>query len=337
MNQTETDVSIIAEIGSVHDGSLGNARCLIDTAADAGASVVKFQTHIAEAETLREAPMPPYFRGEPRFEYFQRTAFTPAQWTELKAHCDERGIEFMSSPFSIEAVDLLERVGVARYKVGSGEMTNQPMLHAIGETRKPVILSSGMSSWQELDEAVAAIRRYHDRITLLQCTSAYPCPYERVGLNVMVQLRDRYGLPVGLSDHTLTIFAPIVAVGLGASVIEKHLTFSRRMYGSDARHSLEPGEFREMVAGIRAAAVMRAALVDKDAEAAGLREMKDIFEKSVVAVVDIAAGTTLTPGMLGVKKPGTGIPARRLHELVGRRTARPIPKDSMISEDALHA
>ena len=330
-------VCVIAEIGSVHDGSFGNAQRLIDTAAEVGADVVKFQTHLAEAETLRNAPAPPYFQGEPRFEYFERTGFTLEQWRQLKNHCDLRKIEFVSSPFSIDAVDLLERVGVARYKVGSGEITNTPMLETIGQTKRPVILSSGMSSWAELDEAVNVVLRHHDQITLLQCTSSYPCPYEDVGLNVMLALQERYRLPVGLSDHTLTIFAPIAAVALGASVIEKHLTFSRRMYGSDARHSLEPDEFREMVAGIRAVQEMLAAPVDKDATARRLQPMKDVFEKSVVAAVDIAPHATLTAEMLTVKKPGVGIPARRLPELIGRTTIKAIPKDTLLSEDVLNA
>ena len=330
-------VCVIAEVGSVHDGSFGNARQLVDVAAEAGADVVKFQTHIAEAETLRNAPMPPYFKGEPRFEYFERTAFTIEQWIELKAQCDDRGIEFMSSPFSIEAVQLLERVGVARYKVGSGEISNIPMLEVIGRTGKPVILSSGMSSWSELDAAIEVIRKYHDRIVVLQCTSAYPCSYGEVGLNVMLELQQRYQLPVGLSDHTLTIYAPVAAVALGAMMIEKHLTFSRKMYGSDARHSLEPEEFQEMVAGIRATELMVGVVVDKDAAAARLRNMKDTFEKSVVAAVEIPAGAMLTSEMLAVKKPGTGIPARRLPELIGRRTSRTIPKNTMIPKDALDA
>ncbi|MCC7109125.1 MAG: N-acetylneuraminate synthase family protein, partial [Deltaproteobacteria bacterium] len=162
------------------------------------------------------------------------------------------------------------------------------------------------------------------------------CPDEGVGLNLMVQMRERYGLEVGLSDHTLEIFAPIAAVTLGARMIEKHFTFSRLMYGSDARHSLEPGDFAHMVKGIRAAERMRAP-VDKDAVAAGLSEMKRIFEKSVVAAVDIPAGAVLSLEMLAVKKPGTGIPARRLASLVGRRTARAIVQDSLLSEEDLHA
>lgn len=328
-------VLVIAEIGSVHDGSFGNACKLIDAAAAAGADAVKFQTHIAEAETLRDAPAPPYFTGEPRFEYFQRTGFSLEQWRGLKAHCELQGVEFLSSPFSIEAVELLEAVGVTRYKVGSGEITNLPMLEVIARTGKPVILSSGMSTWVELDRAVATIRVRHDRLTLLQCTSEYPCPYEEVGLNVMVAMRERYKLPVGLSDHTLTNYATFAAVTLGATVIEKHFTFSRLMYGSDARHSLEPGEFADLVRGVRAIESMRAHPVDKDALADRLQPMKEVFEKSVVTVEDIPAGTVIEPAMVAVKKPGTGIPARRLDEVIGRVARRNVPAGSLLREEDL--
>jgi len=181
-------VMVIAEVGSVHDGSFGNAQRLIDVAAECGADVVKFQTHIASAETLRDAPMPPYFTGEARHEYFERTAFTLQQWETLKAYCESKGVEFLSSPFSVEAVDLLEKVGVKRYKIPSGEITNVPMIEVIARTGKPLLLSSGMSDWAQLDAAVNTILRHHNCLTVLQCTSEYPCPYERVGLNVMMQM-----------------------------------------------------------------------------------------------------------------------------------------------------
>lgn len=331
----EHRVVILAEIGSVHDGSFGNAKKLIEAAAVAGVDAVKFQTHLPAAETLRNAPAPPYFQGEPRYEYFQRTGFSPDQWRQLKAHCDEHRVEFLSSPFSIEAVELLEEVGVARYKVGSGEVTNLPMLEVIAQTGKPVILSSGMSTWAELDAAVETISRHHQRITLLQCTSEYPCPYEEVGLNVMVAMRERYGMPVGLSDHTLTNYAAFAAVTLGAVMVEKHFTFSRLMYGSDARHSLEPAELAELVRGIRAIETMLVSQVDKDTMAARLRPMKEIFEKSVVSVVDIPAGEVITATMLAVKKPGTGIPARELPRLIGRRTRRAVPADTLLAWEDL--
>lgn len=327
-------VLIIAEIGMNHDGSLGIAGRMIDVAAECGASAAKFQTHIAGAETVRGAPPPPYFSAEPRFEYFERTAFRPEQWRALAARCAERGIEFLSSPFSIEAVELLEAVGVARYKVPSGEVTNLPYLEAIAGTGKPVLLSSGMSSWAELDAAVDTVLKYHDRLTVLQCTSEYPCPYPQVGLNVLAEMRERYRLPVGLSDHTLTSYASFAAVVLGATVIEKHFTLSRHLYGSDARHSLEPGELRDLVQGIRAIETMLTHPVDKS-DAGRFATMKAVFQKSLVALTDIPAGAVIRPEMIGTKKPGTGLPPARLPDVVGRRAARAIAADQLLGEEDL--
>lgn len=326
-------VLVIAEIGSVHDGSLGNALALIDAASDAGADAVKFQTHIADAETLPDAPSPAYFASESRMAYFTRTGFTLEQWRQLKARCDERAVMFLSSPFSEEAVDLLEQVGLERYKIPSGEVSNIPMIEKVAALRKPVILSSGMSSWDELDRAVATVRRVHDDVTVLNCTSEYPCPDEHVGLNVMIEMRDRYRVPVGLSDHTLAPYASLAAVALGAAVIEKHFTFSRLMYGSDARHSMEPGEFAAMVAGIRAVERMLASPVDK-ADVSRFASMKHIFEKSIVARVAIPAGAVITREMLTFKKPSDGIPAAEVATVVGRSAARPIAANTrVLSED----
>ncbi len=327
-------VFVIAEIGSVHDGSLGNALALIDAAASAGADAVKFQTHIAEAETLPDAPSPAYFSAESRVEYFTRTGFTLGQWKAVKARCDERGVMFLSSPFSEEAVDLLEQVGLERYKIPSGEVSNIPLLEKIGALGKPVILSSGMSSWAELDRAVAAIRRFHQDVTVLNCTTEYPCPDEQVGLNVMIEMRERYGVPVGLSDHTLEAYASLAAVALGASVVEKHFTFSRLMYGSDARHSMEPAEFADMVRGIRAIERMLASPVDK-ADASRFAPMKRIFEKSIVARTDLESGTVITREMLAFKKPGDGIPAAAVDDIVGRRVGRRIAANSPIRRQDL--
>jgi N,N'-diacetyllegionaminate synthase len=329
-NRTEK-IFIIAEIGSVHDGSFGNAKKLVELAKSCGADAVKFQTHIPEAETLKDAPSPSYFRSEPRWEYFRRTGFTPAQWKELKEHCDSNGIEFMSSPFSVEAVDVLAQTGMAKWKIPSGEITNLPYLRKVASAGGGVILSSGMSSWAELDAAVGAVREAGRLEAVLQCTSEYPCPDAKVGINVMEEITKRYGVAAGLSDHTLEIFAPIVAASRGASVIEKHLTFSRAMYGSDARHSLEPMDFKRMVEGIRAAEAMIGTRVDKD-DLSAFREMKSIFEKSLVSVAAIPKGAKITETMLGCKKPGTGIPAARLESYVGRTASRNIPADALLGE-----
>ena len=325
---SEMGVLVIAEIGSVHDGSFGNAKRLIDAAAERGVDAVKLQTHIAEAETVRGAPPPSYFTAEPRYEYFQRTAFSEQQWHELATHSAGCGVELLSSPFSVAAVALLERVGIGRYKIPSGEVTNVPLLAAVAATGKPALLSSGMSSWEELDRAVALFRP--ELLTLLQCTSEYPCPYDQVGLNVLAEMRERYGLPVGLSDHTLTNYTSFAAVALGATVVEKHFTFSRLMYGSDARHSLEPAELGDLVTGIRAIEAAVASPVDKS-DASRFAEMKATFEKSVVAATDIEAGTTLAAAHLTVKRPGTGLPSAVLPELVGRRAVRAIPRDTLLN------
>ena len=324
-------VLIIAEVGSVHDGSFGNACKLIELAKTCGADVVKFQTHLAEAESLPDAPSPPYFSGEPRLVYFQRTGFSPEQWRKLREHADRTGIGFASSPFANEAVDLLEDIGLSLYKIPSGEVTNLPLLERVARTRKPVVLSSGMSSWAELDAAVAALRS-GGPLTVLQCSSAYPCPPERVGLNVLTEMRARYGLPVGLSDHTGGVAAAVAAVTLGAVMVEKHLTFSRAMYGSDAPHSMEPANFRAFVEAIRETSAMLAHPVDK-AGVAAFAEMKRIFEKSLVARQPLAAGTTIEFAHLAFKKPGDGIRAADYAQWVGRKLARAVPADHKLAPE----
>jgi N-acetylneuraminate synthase len=325
-------VFVTAEAGMNHDGSLGNAIRLAEVAAEAGADAVKFQLHDASAETTRDAPSPPYFQHETRWDYFQRTAFTDDEWRTLKEACDAAGIEFLCAPFSVEAIERLEALGVARYKIGSGEVTNLDLIRAAVSTGKPVILSSGMSTWEELD---AAVEVAGERVSILQCTSEYPTPPERVGLNLLEELRRRYGKPVGLSDHTLGPYACYAAVALGAELVEKHFTLSREAYGPDAALALEPAELAELVDGIREIEAMLAARVDKDAEAAALEEMKRVFEKSVVAVTDIPAGATIEPAMLAAKKPGTGIPASRLADVVGRRARTAISSDTVLREDDL--
>jgi sialic acid synthase SpsE len=326
-------MKIIAEIGSVHDGSFGNACRLIDAVAASGADTAKFQTHIAEAESLPDAPSPPYFKGEPRVDYFRRTAFTNDQWRALKTHCADAGVTFLSSPFSLEAVDLLEDVGVDSYKIPSGEVTNVPLLERVALTGKPVLLSSGMSDWAELDRAVEALRG-GGPLTVMQCTTMYPCPPESAGLNVIAEMHARYGLPVGFSDHTLGSAAAFAAAALGAEVVEKHFTFSRLMYGSDAANAMEPNDFRAFSEGLRAIWAMQAHPVDKD-DLAPFREMKRIFEKSVVTAGPIAGGQVLERKDLVFLKPGDGISAAEYRTVIGRRARKSLPMHHKISEEDL--
>ena len=319
---------LIAEIGSVHDGSFGNAKKLIELAANCGAQAVKFQTHIAEAETLASARAPSYFKSEARIEYFKRTAFKVDQWAALKKAADDAGVMFLSSPFSLEAVSLLESIGIEMYKIPSGEVTNMPLLERIAALGKPVILSSGMSNWDELDRAVHVLVSQCE-LTVMQCSSVYPCPPNQVGLNVIDEISQRYGCNVGFSDHTLGLGAPIAAAALGATIIEKHFTFSKYMYGSDAQHSMEPSEFRQLSAALREVWEIKASPVNKNSiEIYG--EMKEMFQKSVVAAGPISRGTILEMKHLAFKKPGTGIPASSYKEVLGRQMLKDCALNDLI-------
>jgi len=327
---------IVAEIGMNHDGSMEKAKELIAAAAESGVNAVKFQTHIAEAETLKDAPAPPYFQTETRFEYFSRTFFSFAQHAELKQYAESLKVEYFSSPFSSEAVDLLEKVGVERYKIASGEVTNIPLLKYIAQTEKKVLLSSGMSSWTELDTAVETLRSNGTKdLIILQCSSEYPCPAEHAGLNVIGELKARYGLPVGFSDHTFGSTIAIAAVALGAVVLEKHFTLRKDMYGPDAQNSATPDEMSALVSNIREVEQALRNPVDKDQKAQALHDMKRIFEKSIVARADIPENTILTPEHLSFKKPGDGIPAGKYQHIIGQRTTTQIKKDERICYEHL--
>ena len=309
-------VEIIAEVGSVHDGSFGNAIKLIDLAKNIGADIVKFQTHIASTETIKDAPMPSYFKGEPRYEYFNRTGFDKAQWKELIQHCVDTDIEFLSSPFSLEAYDLLASLGVKQFKIASGEVTNLPLIKRIAEDGFKVYLSSGMSTWSELQNAVSAVGQ--GDLVLLQCSSIYPCPAEQVGLNVIREMQRKFDVPVGYSDHSLGYAACLGAVALGAVCIEKHLTFSTKMYGSDASLAMEPREFATLVSEIR---FLDHALQNPVSKGVSFdyTDMKRTFEKSIVALRNLEAGHILERTDLGFKKPGSGIAPAHLEELIGQK------------------
>lgn len=328
---------VIGEVAQAHDGSLGLAHAFVDAIADAGADAVKFQTHIAAAESTPEEPWRVRFspQDETRYAYWTRMEFTEPQWLELRRHADARGLHFISSPFSLEACGLLTRVGLSAWKIASGEVGNASLLRTISETNVPVILSSGMSPLAELDAAVALLAGRKQPLAVLQCTSAYPCPPEQVGLNVLDLLRQRYGCPVGLSDHSGTIYPSLAAAALGAEIFEVHVTLSREMFGPDVSASVTTAELRQLVDGVRAIERMLAHPVDKDAVAAELAPLRAAFTKSVVAKVDLPAGTVLQEKHLTVKKPGTGIPARLLPSLVGRALRRNVSADALLHESDL--
>ncbi len=328
---------IVAEVAQAHDGSLGMAHALVDAIARAGADAVKFQTHIATAESTPGEPWRVKFslQDKTRYDYWKRMEFTEEQWLSLKKHADDRGLKFLSSPFSVEAADLLTRVGVAAWKIASGEVTNKPMFKRMAATGLPIILSTGMSTLSEIDQAVERIKNAGLELTVLQCTSLYPTPPEKLGLNLIPFYRERYGCKVGLSDHSGTIFAGLAAAAFGIDVLEVHVTLSREMFGPDVVASITTQELRQLVEGIRFIEKARANPVDKDAVTRELQPMRELFTKSVVARIDLAAGTILRKEHLTFKKPGTGIPANRVAEVIGRRLKGGVKHDGLIQIEDL--
>lgn len=328
---------VIAEVAQAHDGSLGMAHSFIEAVANAEADAIKFQTHIAAAESTPDEPWRVQFslQDATRYDYWKRMEFTIEQWHGLAQHARERGLLFLSSPFSVEAVELLSCVGVDAWKIASGEVSNLPMFDRMAETKLPLLISSGMSSLAEVDSAVAWAGVRGLPFAVLQCTTAYPCPPEKVGLNMIPIFRERYGCAVGLSDHSGTVYPGLAAATLGIEVLEVHVTLSREMFGPDVPASVTTTELRQLVEGVRFIECIRANPVDKDAVAKEMAPLRAMFTKSVIARVDLEEGTLLQEEHLAVRKPGTGIPASSLKELVGSRLLRDLSAGKMLREDDL--
>lgn len=311
---------IIAEAGVNHNGDINLAKKLIENAKDARADAVKFQTFKAENVVIKKAEKADYqktTKEESQYEILKKLEFTEEDFRELSYYAKEKDILFLSSPFDKESVDLLYELDVPAFKVGSGEITNFPLLRYIARKEKPIILSTGMSTLGEVEEALNAIRNEGvDDIILLHCVSNYPTRIEDVNLSVMETLKQAFKLPVGFSDHTLGITATIAAVALGAAVIEKHFTLDRNLPGPDHKASLEPDELKEMVKAIRD---VEKALGDgvkrptRDEE-----EIKKVARRSIVAKIAIPKGTIITEDMLDVKRPGTGIEPKYMERVIGR-------------------
>jgi len=328
---------IIAEIAQAHDGSLELAHSYIEALAKTGVDAVKFQVHIAEAESSIHEPFRVKIASQDntRFDYWKRMEFTLQEWKGLKNHCEEAGVEFLASPFSNAAVDLLEEVGVKRYKIGSGEVNNFLLLEKIAQTGKPVILSSGMSSFEELDQTVAFLKKRKVEISILQCTTAYPTQPVNYGLNVIGELKERYGVPVGYSDHSAKIETCIAATALGAKILEFHAIFSRSSLGPDAGSSLEMEEISQLVMALRNIETALQHPVDKN-DNSNFTGLKNIFEKSLAVNKDLKAGHMLRFEDLEAKKPkGYGMEASRFEEVIGRKLNRDLKQWEFLREESL--
>lgn len=326
---------VIAEVAQAHDGSLGILHSFIDACAGTGVDAIKFQMHIAEAESSPKEPFRKSFsyEDESRFDYWRRMSFSEEQWGEVRRHCGEAGLEFLVTPFSNAAVDMLERLGVARYKVGSGDIANHLLLEKLRRTGKEVILSTGLATLDEISRAVGLLR--DQGVAVLQCTTRYPTPAEAIKLDAIPQLKSELDCPVGLSDHSGVIYPPIAAVALGASIIEAHVTFSRRMFGPDAQASLTVDEFAELVRGIRFIEKARGGAPGK-ALTPELTELRSMFGRTIAAARDLPQGHVLTFEDLEGKKPaGQGISTEDLESVLGRSLKHAKQRFDFLQEEDL--
>ena len=328
---------IIAEAGVNHNGSIETAGQLIETAAEAGADLVKFQTFSADRLVTGSASKADYqlettSTSESQHEMIRKLELSREMHEELIAHCKKCGVGFFSTGFDPQSVDLLAELGLDRFKIPSGEITNLPYLRHIGQYGKPVILSTGMARLGEIEAALEVLEASgtpRERVTVLHCNTEYPTPMADVNLKAMLAIRDALGVQVGYSDHTLGIEVPIAAVAMGATVIEKHFTLDRNLPGPDHRASLEPDELKAMVQAIRN---IELALSGDGLKRPSPSESKnlEIARKSLVALVPIKAGEPFTEANLGVKRPGSGISPMRWDDFIGRPANRDYQADELI-------
>ena len=329
-----TRVYIIAEAGVNHNGSVDLALQLVEAAKDGGADAVKFQTFRADRIATRSAVKAHYQKrqtgdAESHFKMLQRLELNVEAHRRIMDHCRQIGIEFLSSPFDEESVDLLDALGVSQFKVPSGEVTNLPLLQHIAGKNRPVILSTGMSTLGEVEEAVLALHAAGTAsITLLHCVTEYPAPYGEINLRAMQTLRAAFGLPVGYSDHSEGIEIAIAAVAMGAQVIEKHFTIDRSLPGPDHAASLEPAELKQMVSAIRNVelALGNGIKVPAPCEIPNI----SVARKSLIAAHTLPAGHRLRTEDLTIKRPGTGISPKFLQVLVGHTLQTSVKEDEVI-------
>ena len=328
---------IIIEIGLAHDGSLGTAHSYIDALANSGTDAIKFQTHIADAESSDFEPFRVNFskQDETRQQYWKRTEFTIEQWMGLKKHCEDLNIEFISTPSSISAVELLEKLNIARYKVGSGDTTNLLLLKRLGITKKPILLSSGMSSFDELEKAITFIEKFGNFLTLMQCTSKYPTSPKEWGLNNIQELKKRFELPVGFSDHSGTIYACLAAAVMGAEVFEFHVVFDKRQFGPDVSSSIKIDQVKILTDGIKTIQTAMNNPLNKD-NISQFEDLKNMFGKSLSVNKNKKAGEIIEFDDLESKKPSEyGIPAIEFEKVIGKTLNKNLAKWSFLNWEDL--
>jgi N,N'-diacetyllegionaminate synthase len=326
---------IIAEAGVNHNGDINQAKKLVDAARQAGTDAVKFQTFRAEEVVSTKAPKASYQKKttgakESQYRMLKKLELNERDFEELFHYAHEKGIVFLSSPFDKDSVDLLDELGMPAFKIGSGEITNFPLLEYIARKGKPIILSTGMATLREVEEALQVIQDQGVKdIILLHCVTSYPAMAKDINLKAMETLSVAFNLPVGLSDHTVGITIPIAAVALGACVIEKHLTLDRKLPGPDHRASLEPEELRQMIEAIRDVENAMGDGIKRLTEKE--EEIKKATRRSIVASTDIPQGSIITEDMFDIKRPGNGIEPKYIDKIIGAIVKVDINRDDRLT------
>ena len=328
---------VIAEAGVNHNGDLDTACRMIDAAKECGCDCVKFQTFKTELLVTKYAAKADYQTvntgsSESQFEMLKKLELSYDDFGKLKDRCDSLGIDFLSTPFDDESVDMLYELGMKSFKMSSGDITNKPLLEHVAKKGKPVILSTGMCTMDEVEEAVGWIEACGNKdISLLHCTSNYPTPYEDVNMRSMLALKERFPYKVGYSDHTKGIIIPMMAVSMGAEIIEKHFTLDKNMNGPDHKASLEISELKEMVGSIRQ---IESAFGDGIKRPSGGEiSTREVARKSIIVKRRISAGTIITDEDLSIKRPGSGLAPKFLDTIIGKRALKDMEPEYIITPD----
>ncbi len=327
-------VYIIAEAGVNHNGKIATAKLLVDAAKEAGADCIKFQTFISKNIVTKNAKKAEYQKqltdsDENQLDMLSKLELSFDEFIELHSYCKQKNIEFLSTAFDFESIDFLNSLDMNRWKIPSGDITNLSYLIKIAKLHKPIILSTGMSTMDEIRIAIKVVKdNGNNDITILHCTSEYPAPYEDVNLNAMLTIKKEFGVPVGYSDHTKGIEVPVAAVAMGAEIIEKHFTLDRNMEGPDHKASLEPDELKAMISAIRNVEVALGTGEKNPSES----EKKNIVvaRKSIIAKTNIKKGDIFTEENITVKRPGNGISPMKWFEVLGKKAVRNFEEDELI-------
>jgi len=331
-------MELVAEIGQAHDGSLGILHSYIDNLSEIGIETIKFQMHIAEAESSIFEPFRVNFSYEDssRYDYWKRMEFTPNQWKEIKAHCEEKRIEFFCTPFSLQAIDLLETLDVKRYKIGSADATNKLLLDKVASTEKDVILSTGMISFEQLDDAVEIFLKRNVDLTLMYCVSKYPSYMEDINFESMSDLKKRYGLKIGFSDHSGSIWPLITACSLGADVGEFHVVYDKKMFGPDSLASLTLSEISSLKEA-RDAISLFTQKNDKEEYEKHVNDLNAVFGRSLAINKDLKKDHILTLDDFESKKAGSeGVSSNDFSKFLGKKVKSDMKKWDLLKFDDIN-